>query len=286
MPHLGRVRARHFAHRPGSTCPLTAPETRSTSTPRSGSSRSAPTRSPGAAPSRSARAAPRCRRVDPARPRGGRRRRGGRGRGRAAPGGRARHSRAGAPALALEVIVTHAVDAEKERGARAPPACRPSRSTRASQWEQETRTAASTIRVRPHARVPALPGLRRRARARRRTRARAARSAEIAELEAYRARGLFGPRPGGRPLASPPPLAPVERRRARRRFRCPAVRRADRSRSASGSRGMPAREPRPGPSPGEATTGPGRARLVARRRSPRKTVTAPSRVASSGERLC
>ena len=27
VPHLGRVRARHFAHRPGSTCPLTSPET-------------------------------------------------------------------------------------------------------------------------------------------------------------------------------------------------------------------------------------------------------------------
>src|SRR5512146_2931715 len=27
IPHLGRIRTPHFAHRPGSTCPLTAPET-------------------------------------------------------------------------------------------------------------------------------------------------------------------------------------------------------------------------------------------------------------------
>ena len=27
VPHLGRVRAPHFAHLPGSRCPLTAPET-------------------------------------------------------------------------------------------------------------------------------------------------------------------------------------------------------------------------------------------------------------------
>jgi len=51
-------------------------------------------------------------------------------------------------------------------------------------------------------------------------RARGGEEAAVAELEAYRARGLMGPGPGP-PQPDPPPLSPAERARLSRAFRCP-----------------------------------------------------------------
>jgi hypothetical protein len=62
--------------------------------------------------------------------------------------------------------------------------------------------------------VPALPGLPGGGRAR------GGEAAALAELESYRARGLWGP-PPGRPLPDPPAIGEEERRRLAEAFSCP-----------------------------------------------------------------
>ena len=201
----GEVRARHFAHRPG----LALPAHRA----RDG----APPRREGAAPRalrggvrrRAAGRAPRpLRRVpaaDPARPRRARRRRGGRGGGRPAPRRRARPARRAAGARARGA--GHARGRRRRRRPRSPPpACRRRGGRPRGVGARGGRRRRGRLRAERRASRPAPPA-RPLARADA-ERAKGGEAAEIAELEAYRARGLFGevraaPREGAAALAPP-----------------------------------------------------------------------------------
>ena len=219
VPHLGRVRARHFAHQPGSACPLTAPETilhldakeRLLALCADAFAR----RRRVAALAR----CPSCRLVTPldlalA------------GDAAVAEGavGLLRADvlvlRAGRPALALEVKVTHAVEAEKERalGAAGVPAVEVDAR---EPWEQEAPDGGVTIACARSLGFAPCPACAARARAEA-DREKGGEAAEIAELEAYRARGLLGPALVGRPgAAGDRPLGPEERAALIGSFRCP-----------------------------------------------------------------
>jgi hypothetical protein len=212
---LGAVRARHFAHRPGSTCALTRPETalhldakeRLVALCADAFSRARRVRLLARCPG--------CRREAPldlaalgdaATPE--------------APLGALRVdvlvTRGGRPALALEVRVTHAVDVAKEAALAAAGVPAVEVDARA-EWLRETQDLAEVIPAR------AL-GLARCGACAATARAEAGRAAggeegEIAELEAYRARGLLGPAPGAA-LELPPPLLPAEA--AALGFACPS----------------------------------------------------------------
>jgi len=230
VARLGAVRARHFAHRPGSTCPLTAPETALHFNAKarllvlcgeafSGQRRvTLLTRCPA------------CRRADP--------------RDLAGLGDEALTEgavgalradvlvrRAGAPSLALEVLVTHAVDAAKE-AALATAGVPVVEVDARDPWEREEaqagqagREAGVEVVCERSLGFPPCPACQTIGRADA-DRARGGESAEIAELESYRARGLLGER--AKPLSaqdiSDAPFTGPERADLAARFRCPECR--------------------------------------------------------------
>jgi hypothetical protein len=205
VPHLGAVRARHFAHLPGSRCPLTAPET---ALHLDGKERLLALCAEAFSGARRVRLLARCagcRRTQPLE--------------LAALGDAARGEAAvgplradvlvlagGRPALAFEVRVTHAVDAVKEAAlalAEVPFVEIDAR----DEWERPAGDAVEIATVRSGGFAPCPPcAALARADA---DRARGGEAAQIAELEAYRARGLFGA--GG---ATPAPAASAPRPRA------------------------------------------------------------------------
>ncbi|HET7824986.1 MAG TPA: competence protein CoiA family protein [Anaeromyxobacter sp.] len=207
VARLGAVRARHFAHRPGSACPLTAPETALHLDAKERLLALCRDAFAGARRVRVLARCPECRRPEP---------RDLAGLGDAAVAeGAVGPLRAdvlvlarGAPALALEVRVTHALDAGKEAalaGAAIPFVEIDAR----DEWLREEAGAASigAARSAGFPRCAACAGAARLDA----ERAKGGEAAEVAELEQYRARGLLG-------RASPDPdgLEAIARR-----FRCP-----------------------------------------------------------------
>jgi hypothetical protein len=141
--------------------------------------------------------------------------------------------RAGRPALAIEVLVTHAVEAEKEAALAAAGVPAVEIDAR-EEWERaEPDGGVAIVPVRSLG-FPACPACAAGARADA-DRALGGEAAEIAELEAYRARGLLGPAlrapvasavPGGTVALLPAaeadvPLSQPERDDLARRFTCP-----------------------------------------------------------------
>jgi hypothetical protein len=213
---LGEQRAHHFAHRPGSTCPLTRPETVLHLDAKERLLALCAEAFAGRLAVRLAARCPGCRREAPL--------------DLAAVGDAALAegaagalradvlvTRGGAPALALEVKVTHAVDAAKEAALAA--LSLPALEIDAREpWEEEV---AGGVVVRPARTLGTSPCPACQAAERAETgRAEGGEAAAVAELEAYRARGLMGPRPGPA-LAAAPALGAGERARLAARFRCP-----------------------------------------------------------------
>jgi len=211
VPHLGKVRSPHFAHLPGSRCPLTAPETVLHLDAKERLLALCAAAFAGArAVSLLTRCAG-CRRVD--------------ARDLAALGDAAEGegsvgplradvlvSARGRPALAFEVKVTHAVEAEKEVALAAAAVPFVEIDAREDDWEREAAGGVELACARsggfgPCAACAALALADA-------ERGKGGDAAEVAELEAYRARGLFGP--DGLPGERPRSLGDV-----RRRFRCP-----------------------------------------------------------------
>jgi hypothetical protein len=127
-------------------------------------------------------------------------------------------TRGGRPALALEVRVSHALEPDKE-AALASLAVPAAEIDARVEWEREEGEASLVASARSFG-FPPCPACASSARADL-GRSRGGEEALVAELEAYRARGLFGP-PVGSPVADPQPFSPAERLALRRAFRCPA----------------------------------------------------------------
>jgi predicted RNA-binding Zn-ribbon protein involved in translation (DUF1610 family) len=245
VARLGRVRARHFAHRPGSGCPLTAPE--------SALHQNAKERllwlfreaRAGARRVLLSVRCPRCRRPSPVDLAGT-----GDDAVLEGPVGARRADvlvlRGGRPALALEVRAAHALGGEKEDALAALGVAAVEVDAR-EEWESVERTVSRVACARSVG-FPPCPACRIAARADA-ARTLGGEDAAIAELENYRARGLLGTVPGAVPddrveaaPDSPPPVpAPVpddgagaagdpaerpltaeEQDTLRRTFRCPA----------------------------------------------------------------
>ncbi len=206
VPHLGKVRARHFAHLPGSACPLTAPETALHLDAKERLLSLCEEAFAGARRVTLLARCPTCRRPAPLDLSA----LGDEAAGEAAVGPlradvlvRAR----GRPALAFEVKVTHAVEPGKEAALAA--AGVPALEIDAHEpWSREEGGATEIVPARSIGFAPcdACVAL---ARADA-DRGRGGEAAEIAELEAYRARGLFGA------VATEADLVAIARR-----FRCP-----------------------------------------------------------------
>ncbi len=127
-------------------------------------------------------------------------------------------TREGVPSLALEVRVTHAVGAEKEAALRARGLVTLEIDAR-EPWEEEV-AGGRAVRVARGIGVAACGACALGARAAE-ARGSGGERAEVAELEAYRARGLMGSRPG--PLAADwAPLTSREAAELASRFACPA----------------------------------------------------------------
>ncbi len=222
IPHLGAKRARHFAHEPGSRCPLTAPETALHLNVKERLLWLCGEAFAGRRRVVLGARCPGCRREAPLELAAA-------GDGAAAEGLVGAHradvlvTRGGAPALALEVFVTHAVDAAKEAALLrlGVPALEVDAG---AEWETERDGATFVACARSL-------GVARCGRCQLGDRAEAGRGAggeeaEVAELESYRARGLMGTPPGP-PLASPPPLSAPDGRSFARRFACARCGRAN-----------------------------------------------------------
>jgi predicted RNA-binding Zn-ribbon protein involved in translation (DUF1610 family) len=223
VARLGAQRARHFAHRPGSACPLTSPETALHFNAKARLLVLCGEAFSGARRVTLLTRCAACRRADP--------------RDLASLGDEAVTEgwvgslradvlvrRAGAPALALEVLVTHAVDAAKEAAlvtAGVPAVEVDAR----DEWEREAPSgppgAVEVVCDRTLG-FPPCPACQTVVRADA-DRARGGEAAEVAELESYRARGLLGER--AKPLSSQAisdaPFTATERAGLARRFRCP-----------------------------------------------------------------
>jgi len=218
LARLGAERAHHFAHRPGSTCPLTRPETALHLDAKERLLALAAEAFSGARRVRLSARCPRCRRADPL--------------DLAALGDAAVAegaagalrcdvlvTRHGAPALALEVKVTHAVDRAKEE-ALAALGLRALEIDAREAWSRDEQGGAVTVL--PSRSIGFAPCGACEAAARADAdRALGGEAAAVAELEAYRARGLMGARPGPA-QARPEPLGPDDRARIAAAFRCPA----------------------------------------------------------------
>jgi hypothetical protein len=219
VARLGRIRARHFAHRPGSACPLTAPES---ALHLDAKERLLSLCRDAFAGTRRVTVLARCPRCRGAAPRD----LAGLG-DEAIPEGAVGTLRAdvlvlarGRPALALEVRVTHALGAGKEAALSAALVPVIEIDARA-EWLREE-AGAAVVAPAASAGFPACAACRALERADA-ERAKGGEAAEVAELEVYRARGLFG-----RPASSPEGLAAVARR-----FRCPECGGRDLLRGAS-----------------------------------------------------
>ena len=222
IPHLGRIRTPHFAHRAGSTCPLTAPETALHLDAKERLLWLCEDAFSGRRRVRAMARCPECRRLAPV--------------DVASTGDAAETEGAvgllradvlvragGRPALAFEVRVTHAVEPEKEAalGTAGVPAVEVDAR---EDWEREADGGVDIACARSFGFAPCA-ACRTRARADV-DRDRGGEVAEIAELEAYRARGLLGgaanrleaAEPKGDPEA---PLSPGECRGLAARFTCP-----------------------------------------------------------------
>ncbi len=216
VPRLGAVRARHFAHEPGSRCPLTRPETALHLNAKERLLYLCAEAFAGRRAVRLGARCPGCRREAPLDLSAV-------GDAAAAEGtvGALRAdvlvTRRGAPALALEVKVTHALDPVKEAALAA--LGLPALEIDAREpWEEEV-PGGSWLRVARTLGVARCPSCEAAGRAEA-GRARGGEDAAVAELEAYRARGLMGPRPGPAQDA-PAAFSKVERRRLAAAFRCP-----------------------------------------------------------------
>ena len=215
VARLGPVRARHFAHRPGSTCPLTAPESALHQNVKERLLWLCAEAFAGRRRVHLEVRCPGCRRpagVDLA----------GLGDGAALEGavGALRADvlvyRGGRPALALEVRVAHAVPPGKEEALERlglPAAELDAR----GEWEREEGAGSVLVAARSLG-FPPCPACAVLARAEL-ERQSGGEEALVAELETYRARGLFGPPPG--PPAAPRPFSARERRKLEGAFRCP-----------------------------------------------------------------
>ncbi len=221
VPHLGRIRARHFAHRPGSRCPLTAPESALHLDAKERLLALCDEAFRGTRQVTLLSRCPSCRRPVP--------------RDLAAMGDGAVEEGAVGPlradvlvrsrgkaALAFEVKVTHALEAEKE-AALAIAGVPALEIDARGEWARE---AGGGVEIAPCRTVgfPPCGACLSLARAEA-DRLRGGEAAEIAELEAYRARGLFGPTPPPSPRlrrGEGGDLALAEGLDAiARRFRCP-----------------------------------------------------------------
>jgi hypothetical protein len=218
VARLGAVRARHFAHRPGSSCPLTAPET---ALHFNAKERLLALCAEAFAGTRAVTLLTRCahcRRTD-ARP-------------LAALGDAASTegavgalradvlvTRRGAAALALEVLVTHAVDVIKEAALTAAGVPAVEVDAR-DEWERTGAAGAVEILCHRTLGFPPCAACRTHARAEV-DRALGGEAAQIAELEAYRARGLLLATIRGAGGAGDKLLSVRESAGLRARFRCP-----------------------------------------------------------------
>ncbi len=237
VARLGAVRARHFAHRPGSRCPLTAPETALHFNVKERLLTLCAEAFAGAREVTLLTRCPACRRADP--------------RPLSALGDAAEAegavgplradvlvTRRGAPALALEVLVTHAVDGAKEAALLA--AGVPAVEVDAREdWEEEGPSprpspqrgeggdapglAPIAVVVHRSFGFPPCPACRAEARAEA-DRGRGGEAAQIAELESYRARGLMVVETRGRPRRPDAELSEGEVQSLTSRFHCPECR--------------------------------------------------------------
>ena len=219
LPHLGQVRARHFAHRPGSRCPLTAPETALHLNAKERLLWLCAEAFAGRRRVEVLARCPACRRLAPFDLAG----RGDEARAEGVVGALRADVlvlAGGAPSLAIEVRVTHAVDGDKEAALEV--AAVPAVEIDAREpWERDGDGATAIVCARSLG-FPPCPSCAAALRADA-DRTRGGEAAEIAELEAYRARGLMGPPPGARAAAAPDgPLSPAERAEIAGAFRCPA----------------------------------------------------------------
>jgi Competence protein CoiA-like family len=222
VPHLGAVRAPHFAHRAGSTCALTAPETALHLDAKERLLGLCGEAFAGRSVTLLARC-PACRRLAP-------RAIAAEGDG-AVPEGAVGALRAdvlvtagGRPSLAIEVVVTHALDAGKEAALAAAGVPAVEVDAR-EEWEREGEAGVEVVCARSLG-FPACAACAAHARAER-DRLQGGEAAEIAELEVYRARGLLGPAPAAARRSSTgatdgdAPFAPAERDALAARFACP-----------------------------------------------------------------
>jgi hypothetical protein len=188
VPHLGEVRARHFAHRPGSSCPLTSPETALHLDAKERLLALCEAALSGARKVTLLARCPRCRRPAPV--------------DVAALGDAAVEEGAigplradvlvlerGRPALAIEVKVTHALGASKVDALLGAGVAAVEVDAR-EDWEREEPDGVAVACARSVG-LPPCPACGTAARADE-DRSRGGEAAEVAELEGYRARGLFG----------------------------------------------------------------------------------------------
>ena len=216
VARLGARRAHHFAHRPGSRCPLTSPETALHLNAKERLLFLCAEAFAGRLPVRLRARCPGCRREAPLELAEV----GDDAAAEAAVGALRADvlvTRGGAPALAFEVKVTHALDGAKETALAALGV--PALEIDAREpWEEEA-AAGVAVRVARTLGLPPCPACQASSRAEE-GRAAGGEEAEVAELEAYRARGLMGTPPGPA-LPSTAPVGPDERIRLEAAFRCP-----------------------------------------------------------------
>jgi hypothetical protein len=188
VPHLGRIRAPHFAHLPGSRCPLTAPETALHLDAKERLLVLCREAFEGVRRVLVVARCPACRRAQPI----DLATRGDAAVDEGAVGPLRADvlvTRGGRPALALEVKVTHAVEPEKEAALAAVEVPFVELDAR-EEWEREGADGVEVVTIRSGG-IPPCPACAALARADA-ERAKGGEAAELAELEAYRARGLFG----------------------------------------------------------------------------------------------
>jgi hypothetical protein len=239
VPHLGPVRARHFAHEPGSKCPLTAPETALHLNAKERLLFLCAEAFSGRGRVQVQARCPACRRPVPLDLAA----LGDEARGEERLGGRRPDVvvlKGGRPTLALEVLVTHAVDEAKEVALLTLGVPAVEIDAR-EDWEVLTGAVIEIVADRSLGFAPC-PACALAARADA-DRPKGGEAGEVAELEGYRARRLMGEVRKGRPSQI---LTPSDRSSLSRRFRCPEC--------ATGAlefgerlarHGCPGKEPRP-----------------------------------------
>jgi hypothetical protein len=218
VARLGRVRVPHFAHRPGSACPLTAPETALHFNAKARLLALCEAAFSGSRRVLLLARCPACRRVAP-------RSLSALGDAAAAEGamGAPRAdvlvTKGGRPALAIEVLVTHAVEPAREAAVTSAGIALVEVDA-LEEWERPAAEGAVEVACVRSAGFPPCPACAIAARAEA-DRALGGEAAQIAELEAYRARGLLLPVPDPEYLGADAPLTATERDGLTGRFSCP-----------------------------------------------------------------